>query len=476
MGEAEIKAGGMKNPPPMELNKDGTEDYAGWKTNIQIWERCTDIPEERRALVVHLSLRGRIQRASMEVGVEVLNSKNGMDALIKRLDSFFLQNKGIRQFNAFYNIQDYRRKEETNVNDFIGEFEHLCYKLKSEAIDLPDTIQAYCLLACCNLPQKDRNLIMAGIQEITYADMKSKIQQVFGNKIGMAENNESRSDPGLCAEKSPDVFYARNVSNHRGRSNFRGNFSNSRGNSSMRGRGNLPGSQANGYENQRQTGLFRGAPKYTRGKTGNPHKDGKQTQCFRCGSLDHWRHECPNPQPYRNGAMYARGNDEDEDEDYVWFTMSDTMKENNFTMFVGCTGESVLVNSLVDDSKGCGILDSGCTKTVCGERWLKDYVENLSDYEKSLVKEESSPASFTFGDGITVKSQKKLTLPCMIGGMKGKVVTDVVECDIPLLLSKKSMKSVGMILNFKEDKVKIGNKIIPLNSTTSGHYALPLCL
>ena len=199
-------------------------------------------------------------------------------------------------------------------------------------------------------------------------------------------------------------------------------------------------------------------------------------QCFRCGSLDHWRHECPNPQPYRNGAMYARGNDEDEDEDYVWFTMSDTMKENNFTMFVGCTGESVLVNSLVDDSKGCGILDSGCTKTVCGERWLKDYVENLSDYEKSLVKEESSPASFTFGDGITVKSQKKLTLPCMIGGMKGKVVTDVVECDIPLLLSKKSMKSVGMILNFKEDKVKIGNKIIPLNSTTSGHYALPLCL
>lgn len=145
-------------------------------------------------------------------------------------------------------------------------------------------------------------------------------------------------------------------------------------------------------------------------------------------------------------------------------------------MFVGCTGESVLVNSLVDDSKGCGILDSGCTKTVCGERWLKDYVENLSDYEKSLVKEESSPASFTFGDGITVKSQKKLTLPCMIGGMKGKVVTDVVECDIPLLLSKKSMKSVGMILNFKEDKVKIGNKIIPLNSTTSGHYALPLCL
>jgi len=113
------------------------------------------------------------------------------------------------------------------------------------------------------------------------------------------------------------------------------------------------------------------------------------------------------------------------------FTMSDSSKVSNVTMFVGCAGDTVLVNSLVDDSKGCGVLDSGCTKTVCGERWAKDYLENLSDFERSLVKEESSPASFTFGDGITVKSKKKLTLPCMIGGMKGKVVTDVVTCDIP---------------------------------------------
>ena len=179
------------------------------------------------------------------------------------------------------------------------------------------------------------------------------------------------------------------------------------------------------------------------------------------------------------GAMYANAYDygeEQEEEDYVMFTMSDNVKETNMTMFVGCTGESVLANSLVDDSKGCGILDSGCTKTVCGERWVKDYIDNLSDYERSLVKTESSPASFTFGDGITVKSQKKLNLPCIIGGLRGKVVTDVVECDIPLLLSKKSMKSVGMILNFKEDNVKIGRKTIKLEVTTSGHYAMPLCL
>ena len=55
----------------------------------------------------------------------------------------------------------------------------------------------------------------------------------------------------------------------------------------------------------------------------------------------------------------------------------------------------------------------------------------------------------------------------MIGGLKGKVVTDVVDCDIPLLLSKKSMKSVGMILNFKDDSVNVKNRNIKLRSTTS---------
>ena len=91
--------------------------------------------------------------------------------------------------------------------------------------------------------------------------------------------------------------------------------------------------------------------------------------------------------------MYARGKEEDdEDDDYVMFTMCDE------AMFVGCTKETVLVNSLVDDSKGCGILDSGCTRTVCGDRWLADYLEHLTDYERSSVTTEASPATDTASD------------------------------------------------------------------------------
>ena len=455
--------------PPQMIN----DDYPSFKHSMEIWEELTDVPLNKRALLVHLSLTGKAQKASEELGIEVLKTDQGMTELMKRLDRLYLQNSGLRQFNAFYNLNYFRRSEETNLHDFMGEFEHMYFKLEKENVKLPDTVIAFCLLSCCNLSETDRNLVMVGQDEITYDNMKAAILRVFGNRVGI--KGMSSSDPHLSAEKPSDVLYAGN--NYRGRGN-----SYSRGGFSRRGRGRYNRYQANANENPRQTDQYRTKPKFqiSRDWT-NPLIEGKKTRCYECDSTEHWRANCPGKYRarQRDRAMFARGNDKEEDEeeeDYVMFTMSDSSKVNNVTMFVGCAGDTVMVNSLVDDSKGCGVLDSGCTKTVCGERWVNDYLDNLSDFERSLVKEESSPASFTFGDGITVKSKKKLTLPCMIGGMKGKVVTDVVTCDIPLLLSKKSMKSVGMILNFKEDNVKIGKKTISLHSTTSGHYALPLCL
>ena len=77
-----------------------------------------------------------------------------------------------------------------------------------------------------------------------------------------------------------------------------------------------------------------------------------------------------------------------------------------------------------------------------------------------------------------VVSKRRVTIPCWMGGEQGVVSTDVVDCNIPLLLSRKSMKLAGMILDFPNDKVTVGKKKrdIKLKTTKSGHYALPLSL
>ena len=54
------------------------------------------------------------------------------------------------------------------------------------------------------------------------------------------------------------------------------------------------------------------------------------------------------------------------------------------------------------------------------------------------------------------------------------IETDVVKCDIPLLLSKDAMKKAAMQIDFKADVVKIFGKPIKLFFTSIGHYCIPI--
>lgn len=60
--------------------------------------------------------------------------------------------------------------------------------------------------------------------------------------------------------------------------------------------------------------------------------------------------------------------------------------------------------------------------------------------------------------------------------MRSELSIDVVECNIPLLISKQSMKKGKMVLDFGEDSVKIKNRWVKLMVMSSGHYMLPLFL
>ncbi|KAK4326774.1 hypothetical protein Pmani_002791 [Petrolisthes manimaculis] len=88
--------------------------------------------------------------------------------------------------------------------------------------------------------------------------------------------------------------------------------------------------------------------------------------------------------------------------------------EGNDTMFArgyqrGYTGtggkeKESKIQRLVEEAKGCAVLDSGCSTTVCGADWYGSFIQNLSDVERDSIFVEESTSSFTFGDGVTVSS------------------------------------------------------------------------
>ena len=119
------------------------------------------------------------------------------------------------------------------------------------------------------------------------------------------------------------------------------------------------------------------------------------------------------------------------------------------------------------------LLNSGCLKSVSDKDWLELYKETLSQEEEKLITYSKDSTQFRFGRGNVYTSIGRAKLPAHIGS-KCSNETDVVECELPLLLSKNAMKKANTGINFQNDKVTMFGKDINLIFTSTGNYAVPL--
>ena len=168
--------------------------------------------------------------------------------------------------------------------------------------------------------------------------------------------------------------------------------------------------------------------------------------CNKCRSVFHFAKDCPEERQGRDSrdqrdSRYSR----DHEVNLSWLSLS--------YLFVGCaSSEKDRLNQLIEDSDGYAILDSGCANTVCGIDWFQKYVNNLSVIERGGIKTKPSNETFTFGDGKSVLSMRKVILPHWAPGEKASITADIVDCKIPLLLSRKSMSQVKMKVDFGTEK------------------------
>ena len=141
--------------------------------------------------------------------------------------------------------------------------------------------------------------------------------------------------------------------------------------------------------------------------------------------------------------------------------MSQQKRKNGRDIFLG-------------ETLGSAVLDRGASSTVCGRKWYKCFLETLTDAQKKKIVKIKGVRTFKFGDGNKLNSLYKVILPCVIADIEVSIITDVVNSDIPLLLSKDAMKKAGTCLNFEDDTVTMLKKKIPLSCTSSEHYYIPI--
>jgi transposase InsO family protein len=239
-----------------------------------------------------------------------------------------------------------------------------------------------------------------------------------------------------------------NYTRNQGGKNF---GSRNRGN--IRGRGYSSGRGFTNYRSDDTWGRNSYGDKVRGSNTSKPVNpngpDGQPLRCLSCDSIRHLVKQCPHS--YENLSKSS---------------------VKNAVLFTGNRQQEALI--LLAEASNSTVLDSACTATVAGEAWMNCYLDSLDPSVREKVLEMPSETKFKFGGGTVLQSKKIVKFPCVIAGTECEIQTDVVSSDIPLLLSKDSMKKAKVKLDLENDCASIFGNDVQLQSTSSGHYCVPI--
>lgn len=129
-----------------------------------------------------------------------------MDIIIPKLDELFLPDEERRQFVAFNNFYNLTRAAETEIKDFLIDFDHIYFKFTQENLALPDPVMAFMLLSSVNLPEKDAHLIMSTLKEVSFKNMKNTIKCIFGHSVTPSNIDKCTPQPEIKMESQVTLF------------------------------------------------------------------------------------------------------------------------------------------------------------------------------------------------------------------------------------------------------------------------------
>ena len=484
-----------KTSPP--VYEEGTQTWKEYKKELMMWKTLTSLDANKLGPALYLALKGKPKEVIKDIDIDEIAVAGGLDKIVEVLDDVFKKDENQEAYLAYKTFEEFKRPKDMKVKDYIIKFESLHTKLKSLQMELPEGVKAYRLLHSANMSDEENRLCLATIKEFKYDDMKMQLMKICGDEVSCSStglstmsikqepvflsenkygqsgsnryveerrfndehlfNDEYRSYDGhrFRNETENPVYYAENQGNRY--NNRRPNRWNNR-----------PWNQHRG--NRRGGGSVRGRGYVTpKGELNPVGPDGVVSKCAVCESKYHWKINCPEIKytveskkegSYNNtnivGVCESMGNE----------------KEINLYNVLQTSGDEL--DGLIGETIGMAVVDSGCSKTVAGKQWFELYKDTMEKETLENLKILPSQQMFKFGEGKSVKSEGKVKLPALIGSKKVTIETEIIKANIPMLLSKESMKTACTVINFNTDQIEMLGETHNLISTSSGHYAIPL--
>ena len=137
--------------------------------------------------------------------MEDLKSDDGVKKLIKFMDNLFKKDELSEGYEIFSDFERFKRSPTMTMDTYSMEFDKLYNKTKKFAVVLPESVKAFKLLEGTELEQKDRQLVLTGVNyensDTLYKQMTSALKKFFGRQ-SLASSSVSGATTSIKVEPS----------------------------------------------------------------------------------------------------------------------------------------------------------------------------------------------------------------------------------------------------------------------------------
>ena len=448
-----------KNPPKFSSSK----NYDRYKKELIAWTKITKVEKAEWANTIALGLPEDDPSNIRDKVFETINldGEAGFTALETFMDKEFKKDDIVDMCEHIRTFMKFQKTKEMTMQMYISNFESAYTSARNKGLpEMPKSYLMYQILENANLNDRDYRFVLSDIDFAAadpYKLATKALMKYFGS---VRPTNDHHECVELKVEDS-DAFYQKN--------NYNPNF-----------KSKYP---LNTWKNPRQnpfrnsSNSFRKPQDNSSGsKPLNPSRDGQIMLCNSCGSYRHLLKDCP----HKHGAPAFFTQDQNYDEQEEDEIQEDSNPADiHFTGFglydVLATNLDIYTSeNIEDDITNCVLIDTGCVKTVAGLTWFKNFTESKSKLTRERIVSYPSDKQFRFGGNDVKKSLGWFQIPCSLNGKNIILQTDVIEADIPCLLSKEIFKKAGGKIDFVKDVITLYGMEVKLKSARSGHYVIPL--
>ena len=439
------------------------ELYPLWKRKVEAWQILTEQSKENQAIQLALKIKCETiaQTVFSKLTTAQMNTEDGVKILINQLDKICLANSVEGVFTAIEKLEQFHRPPGMTIVSYLEEFERLKGMIDEHMPlnedgtgkrDCVDSILAFRLMKQANLVESEELMVRAHVKDLTVNEMCEVLKRIYGERaVGTSSSAVGATNNHISYK--PEVNVKQEVYN----TSCEYYDEPPSEDENFYGKSNYYKRKNNRYDKRKTDHDDQNENMPNKWQNNPPTKDGQPKTCFKCGSIWHLARDCPQTNEWNS-------------------------KKKKLTYFTKDLMEAVSIPADQEDVFTCAVsetvnkalLDTGAPSTVCGKTWFNVFLESLTLDERSEITESKSEKSFRFGDGEVVKATTQKTIPVTLCGKDILLKTHIVDCDIPLLLSRESMKKLRCVIDLEEDKLWINGQYQDLIVTESGHVLVTI--